>query len=168
MLKDDLILKMMEFDAGDPKRIQHFMKVYEFAHLIGVKEGLGAHTLYILDLAAILHDIGIHPAEEKYGRCDGKLQEQEGPAYAGQLLGSFPEVEAPDVERICYLIAHHHTYTDVDGMDYRILLEADFLVNAFEDNLSKEAIESFGNKVFKTGTGKSLLRTLYGVETAQA
>ena len=53
-------------------------------------------------------------------------------------------------------------------MDYRILLEADFLVNAFEDNLSKEAIESFGNKVFKTGTGKSLLRTLYGVETAQA
>ena len=74
MITDDLIVKMTEFNAGDPKRIQHFIKVYEFAHVIGAKEGLDENTLRILDIASVMHDIGIRPSEEKYGRCDGKLQ----------------------------------------------------------------------------------------------
>ena len=90
MIKEDLIVKMTEFNAGDPKRIQHFLKVYEFAHVIGIREGLDPETLHILEMAAILHDIGIRPSEEKYGRCDGKLQEQEGPAYAKEILAQFP------------------------------------------------------------------------------
>ena len=42
-------------------------------------------------------------------------------------------------KRVQYLIAHHHTYDHVDGIDYQILIEADFLVNIMEDHLSKEA-----------------------------
>lgn len=52
MFAEDLILKMVEFNEGDPKRIQHFMKVYEFAHVIGVKENLDENTLFILDDAS--------------------------------------------------------------------------------------------------------------------
>lgn len=58
MLNEKIILKMVEFDANDPKRIQHFLKVYQFAHLIGVEEGLPVETLKILDAASILHDNG--------------------------------------------------------------------------------------------------------------
>ena len=118
---DKLMERMIEFDSGDPKRIQHFIKVHSFAHQIGVGERLDAHTQEILEAAAIVHDIGIHPAEAKYGRCDGKLQEQEGPAPAGEMLKELDFTET-DIERICYLIAHHHTYENVEGMDYRILL----------------------------------------------
>ena len=114
-------------------------------------------------MAAILHDIGIRPSEEKYGRCDGKLQEQEGPAYAKEILAQFPEVTAAETDRICYLIAHHHTYENVDGLDYRILLEADFLVNALEDDLPKEAIRKCRENVFETETGVYLLNTMFGV-----
>ena len=32
-------------------------------------------------------------------------------------------------ERVAYLIGHHHTYDKIEGMDYQILVEADFLVN---------------------------------------
>ena len=32
---DQLLLKMMEYDSQDAKRIQHFIKVHEFARLIG-------------------------------------------------------------------------------------------------------------------------------------
>lgn len=163
MINEELIIKMVEFNAGDPKRIQHFIKVYEFAHLIGLKEQLKEEELRILDMAAILHDIGIKPSEIKYGRCDGKLQEQEGPAYAKQLLAEFPEVRADEVERISYLIGHHHTYDQVDGLDYRILLEADFLVNAMEDNLHKDAIMAFRDRVFRTKTGLHLLNTMFGL-----
>ena len=62
-----LIEKMMEYYAGDPKRVQHFLKVYEFAKLIGESEELEPEKLHILRTAAIVHDIGIKISEEKYG-----------------------------------------------------------------------------------------------------
>jgi hypothetical protein len=65
------------------------------------------------------------------------------------------------IERVCFLVAHHHTYTDIDGTDYQILIEADFIVNAYEDELSHEAIENAINKLFKTEAGKYYLRTMY-------
>ena len=163
MINDELIIKMTEFNAGDPKRIQHFIKVFEFAHVIGVEEQLEEQQLHILDMAAIMHDIGIRPSEEKYGRCDGKLQEQEGPFYAREMLSKFSEVTEGETDRICYLIAHHHTYDNVDGLDYRLLLEADFLVNAMEDDLPKDAIITFRDKVFETNTGLHLIDTMFGL-----
>lgn len=163
MITEDLIIKMTEFNDGDPKRIQHLIKVFEFAHIIGMKEGLDEETLKILDMASIMHDIGIRPSEEKYGKCNGKLQEQEGPAYAREMLSEFSGVSAEEVERVCYLIAHHHTYENVEGLDYRILLEADFLVNAMEDELDKEAIINFRDKVFETKTGIHLINTMFGL-----
>ena len=161
MINEKLILKMTDFNKGDAKRIQHFVKVYEFAHTIGVLENLDGGVQKILDIAAILHDIGIRPSEEKYGRCDGKLQEQEGPAYAKKMLEEFPEITKEETDRVLFLIGHHHTYTGVDGADYRILLEADFLVNAFEDGLDKESICAFKKNVFRTRTGIELLNKMF-------
>lgn len=55
-----------------------------------------------------------------------------------------------------YLVGHHHTYKDIDGLDYQILVEADFLVNYFEDGLDKEHIKKSAEKIFKTETGKKI------------
>lgn len=63
---------MIEFYRGDPARIQHFVKVHSFAKLIGEEEHLEEKTLYILEAAAYVHDIGIRPAEQKYGHENGK------------------------------------------------------------------------------------------------
>ena len=67
---------------------------------------------------------------EKYGKCDGKLQEQEGPIVAQKMLSQLG-FENYMVERICFLIGHHHTYDNIDGLDYQALVEADFLVNLY-------------------------------------
>lgn len=160
MVLDDLTMKMIDFDHGDPERIQHFIKVHAFSKLIGEAEGLDDHTLFVLEAASLLHDIGIHVALEKYGHQNGKLQEQEGPAPAREICSSLGFEEA-DMDRICYLIAHHHTYTNVDGIDYRILLEADFLVNAYEEHISKEAIEQAKERIFETQTGKAILEAMF-------
>lgn len=160
-----LIRLMMTYDKKDAKRIQHFIKVHSFAKIIGVGENLNAETLYTLELAAIVHDIGIRPAEEKYGRCDGKLQEQEGPTPAREMLSSLSI--APDViDRVCYLVAHHHTYENVDGTDYRILLEADALVNLYEDNSPRCAIDAMLKNVFRTETGTRICREMFFGEDA--
>lgn len=155
-----LTMSAIEYDKGDPKRIQHFIKVHAFAKLIGEREGLSAEQLNILESAAVLHDIGIHNCEKKYGSCSGKYQETEGVPVAKELLS---QLGADDsfTEQVCFLIAHHHTYEGVDRGEWQILLEADLLVNAYEDGLSAEAVMTAGKKLFATETGKRLLSEMY-------
>ena len=81
-----LHMAMIGLYHGDAKRIQHFCKVHSYAKLIAEMENVDAKTLFILETAALTHDIGIHLCEEKYGNCNGKLQEKEGPAIAEKLL----------------------------------------------------------------------------------
>ncbi len=61
-----LIFSMVDYYAGDPKRIQHFLKVHSFAKLIGMQEGLDGTVLQTLEAAAVVHDIGIKPAEKSF------------------------------------------------------------------------------------------------------
>ncbi len=157
-----LLNAMIAYDGGDAKRIQHFIKVYSFAKMIGEQEGLDEMTQYILETAAIVHDIGIKPAEAKYGSCAGRLQEQEGPPEAEKMLGEL-SYESSVVERVSYLVGHHHTYTNVEGMDYQILLEADFLVNLQEEGSDREAVRTALKKIFNTSTGERLCRLMFGV-----
>ena len=160
----EVVRRMVLFDKGDARRIQHFLKVYMFAALIGKMEGLPPEQQEVLEIAAILHDIGIIPAEKKYGFNNGKLQEQEGPAYARSLLQEAGGYQPELIDRVCFLIAHHHTYEGVDGPDWQILLEADFLVNSFEKNMPEEAIKKMRSRVFKTGSGITMLNNQYGYD----
>ena len=157
---EKLLTAMMEYDHGDVPRIQHFVKVYEFARMIGLMEGLDAKTQFTLESAAVVHDIGIHISEQKYGSSSGKYQELEGPTEAKKLLDEL-EWPADVTERVCYLVGHHHTYHDMDGMDYQILVEADFLVNLFEDKVSPEGCKNAYHKIFRTESGKRLYQTMY-------
>lgn len=159
-LINELHLKMIDFNSGDPQRIQHFSKVHSYAKLIGECENLDPQTQYILELSALTHDIGIRPGEEKFGRCDGKIQEEIGPDYAkGMMLElGFEDFQ---IDRVCYLIAHHHSYTNIVGIDYQILVEADFLVNFFEANMGKETVEKTIKNIFKTKTGIKLCKTMF-------
>ena len=157
-----LILDMINYYSGDARRIQHFLKVHAFAKLIGETEKLDGEALLTLEAAAVVHDIGIKPAEEKYGSSSGKLQEKEGPAPARSMLRSNGFRENT-VERVCFLVGHHHTYYGIDGMDYQILVEADFLVNLYEDGAVKGTAMSAYDKIFKTETGKSICKKMFGI-----
>lgn len=161
-MTDELIIRTTEFFRGDARRIQHFMKVYTYAALIGRMEGLDDDTMRVLEAAAVVHDTGIKKAEELYGYNNGKLQEQYGPEAADALLKECG-YGLKDRERVCYLVAHHHTYTGMDGADYRILVEADFLVNMYEDDADINAVNTAYDKIFTTESGKMICRTMYGL-----
>ena len=153
---DSLLLDLADYEKGQPKHLQHLVKVHAFARLIGHAEQLEASTQFVLELAALVHDVGINPSRAKYNSSAGRYQQIEGPPVARQLLLRY--ALAPDVvDRVCYLVAHHHTYTDIDGLDLRILIEADFLVNLYEDNSSREAAQAALDRCFTTPTGRRLL-----------
>ena len=158
---------MIRYDQGDPMRIHHFLKVHAFAALIGREEGLDERTQFILETAALVHDIGIRPAEEKFGKHDGPIQEREGVEPARQLLRGIG-VEEAVAERIAFLVGHHHTLTGVDGIDWQILLEADFLVNSQEKAMPLGAIRRAEETFFRTESGRKLLHAQYpGLDEAE-
>jgi putative nucleotidyltransferase with HDIG domain len=82
-MKDKLIQKMKDVFGEDQKRIGHALAVLKYAEQIQSVEG-GDAT--VVTAAAILHDIGIHQAEQKYGSPAGKYQEIEGPPIANKIL----------------------------------------------------------------------------------
>ena len=107
----------------------------------------------------IKHDIACPLCREKYGNTNGKYQEQEGIPLVRAFLsdtGLSPE----QIERVAYLVGHHHTYINVDGADYQILLEADYIANASENSFSRQSIETFLRRVTKTESGIRLARSV--------
>lgn len=158
-----LALAMIDYNNGDPKRIQHTTKVHAYASMIGRIEGLDEETLFILESAALVHDIGIRASEQKYGHQNGKLQEQEGPAVAREILTRIGGYSERQIERICWLVGHHHTYHVCEDLDYQILIEADFIVNLYEDNESPHAIRAVRKNIFRTGSGTKMLETMFGI-----
>jgi HD superfamily phosphodiesterase len=155
-----VLLSMIQYFGTDGRRINHALKVYGFASTICRNENLNQHEIEVIEIAAILHDIGIPEAEKKYGSCIGKYQELEGPPIARDILKTL-KIKPETIERVCYLIGHHHTYTKIDGIDFQILIEADFLVNIFEDAMPENQVKSIKNKYFKTTTGIAVLETIF-------
>ncbi len=159
---DSLFMEMIRFDAADPHRIQHFTKVHAYARLIAEMEDVPEDVLFTLEAAAYVHDIGIRLAMERYGFQNGSLQEQLGPPAAEEMLRGLGFGEET-VRRVSYLVGHHHTYTDINGVDYQILVEADFLVNLHEKNEKSDAVRSVRERIFRTKTGTEILETMFGI-----
>lgn len=160
MLTASVMEKMIACSKGNLHDIDHFLKVWALAKTIGEQEGLDAHTQELLELAAIVHDIACPLCREKYGDTNGKHQERESPPLVESFFAPLP-VDPADVERISWVVGHHHTYTNVDGLDHQILLEADFLVNADESGYARAAIETARSQIFQTVSGIRLLDAMY-------
>ncbi len=147
-----LLLELTETNKHDPRRINHGFKVYCIAKLIAYMEDLDTRTSTIIEAAAILHDIAIRFVETNYISSSGKRQEEYGSIIARPILESVSK-DNEFIERVLFLIAHHHTYEDISGIDYQILIEADFIVNVDEGNITLKAFLNAREKFFKTSSG---------------
>lgn len=150
-----LKMDMIQYNSHDQKRINHALKVYSYAKMIGEMEALSEEEMLCLEAASVLHDIGIKECERKYNNCNGFLQQIEGPSIANEILSNY-DLKPETAGRILYLIAHHHTYRNVFGLDYQILLEADLIVNAQEKYITEYAFRNAVARLFATETGKAI------------
>ncbi len=157
---EKITAKMISYPDGKRHDVAHFLKVFAYAQTIGRLEELDKKTQFTLEVAAVVHDIACPFCRKKYGSAAGHLQEEESEALLRPFLAEF-DLPEDTLERVIYLICHHHTYTNVDGADYQILLEADFLVNADESNADAETIRNFREKVFRTKSGIQMLDDIY-------
>lgn len=152
--------EMIKYFNNDVRRINHALKVHSFCQTICCLEQLNEREQLIVNLSGILHDIGIKEAERKYNSSSGPYQEKEGPAIAKQIMKKYA-VDEEIIERVCHIVGHHHSYNKIDGKDFQILVEADFLVNIYEDEMDKASVSSIRSKYFKTRTGIEVLEHMY-------
>lgn len=162
MTSAQIMEKMIAFSAGNLHDIEHFIRVWTFAKTIGVLEHMDPEELFVLEVAAITHDIACPLCREKYGDTGGKHQEQEGMPLVEAFLGD-TGMSPPQIQRVKYLVGHHHTYTDIRGLDYQILVEADYIANAAENGYGMDNIRRFTDRYFKTDTGKRLIESVFRV-----
>jgi HD superfamily phosphodiesterase len=158
-IKDKLIHDMELIFGDDSRRIDHARKVMARVQEI-LKEEEG--DWHILMPASILHDIGIKVAEEKYGSSAGHLQEKEGPGVARKLLLRLG-LRMEDVDEICEIIAHHHTPGIVDSSNFRILFDADTIVNIGEnaEKNNTDALRKIIGETLLTETGRKIAEHTY-------
>lgn len=154
---------MIEYFKNDVRRINHSLKVFSFAQIIAQKHELDIRSKEIIYFSALLHDIGIKEAEKKYNSSAGKYQEIEGPKIAKIILLDL-DIPVEIINRVCFIIGSHHSYDKIDGIDFQILVEADFLVNIFEDDMSLDSVKNIDKRIFKTEEGKRLIKIMYLTE----
>lgn len=158
-IKQKLIRELEDYFGNDTKRVNHAKNVLNFAEEI-LKQERG--EWHIVIPAGVLHDIGIKIAEKKYGSSAGHYQEKEGPEIARNILLRIG-LKKEEIAEICEIIAHHHSPGKVDTLNFRILYDADCLVNLKDeiDTGDRAKLREIIDKVFLTTTGKEIAQRIY-------
>ena len=158
-LRQTLIDEMKHVFGSDQPRISHSLTVLDYAEQILAHE---PGDVLIVAAAAILHDIGIHQAQKKHSSSAGKWQEIEGPPIARDILTKLG-MPSELIKHICDIIANHHSAANIDTPEFRIIWDADWLVNlpGQSSGASREKLADLIANIFKTPTGRRLAEELF-------
>ncbi len=159
ILENKIIDNMKQYFENDKKYIDHALKVLSYTKELLKQEKGDSQIVFT---TAILHDIGIKLCKKKYNSTGGQLQEIEGPPIARKILKEL-EVDSKIIDEVCDIIASHHSPGEINTLNFKIMWDADWLVNLEDeyDIKNKEKLEKVINKIFLTKTGKNLGKSIY-------
>lgn len=160
--REKYIEELKRHFGSDQRRINHALNVLNYAESIMAGEKVNERERRVVIISALLHDVGIKIAEQKYNSAAGKYQEIEGPPIVREIMGRYHEV-GDMIERVTYIIGGHHTPSKNNGLDFQIIWEADLLVNIEEEGLDNdvEKLRSIIAKNFQTTTGIRIAKERY-------
>jgi HD superfamily phosphohydrolase YqeK len=161
LLIDRVAVAMKKYFENDFKRIGHATRVARYAEQImgaRAEDEEPAHRAVVL-IAAYLHDIGIKEAERKFHSSSSKYQHQEGPPVARVILTEL-EAEPGLVDEICDIVGHHHNPCDEETVNFKVLYDADLIVNLEEKQkespTNQERLQKIIKKSFLTPGGRAV------------
>ena len=80
-------------------------------------------------------------------KATGKYQESEGPAIAEEIMKKY-DISTEVLEHVCKIIANHHSAKEIDTIEFRVIWDADWLVNIPADfpDASEEELQEIIDK----------------------
>ena len=161
IIKEKAACEMRRYFGNDRKRIQHAEKVASYAEHIGAQEHC---DMAVVMAAAYLHDIGIREAEKRYNSTAARYQEELGPRIAREILQSIG-ADRRIIEEAAEIIGHHHHPRPEETMNFKVLYDADLIVNLQEGDMEKprdpEKLELFIDTKFLTEAGKRAAKEIF-------
>lgn len=158
LFRDKVAIAMRKYFGTDTRRIKHAEQVTSFAEEIGKLE---KGNMAVIVAAGYLHDIGIREAERKFNSSAPKYQHSEGPPVARELLTGLKADDAL-IDEVCDIIAHHHLPGENESINFRVLYDADLIVNLDEKYQEHaptgERLETVLNKSFLTPSGRRVAK----------
>jgi putative nucleotidyltransferase with HDIG domain len=154
LLKEKIETEIKKYFGADFKRVSHALNVARYADKIGKKEG---GNMAVVMASAYLHDIGIPEAEKKYKSAAAKHHEVIGSPIAKNILS---KLNAPDnlIKEVRDIIERHHTPLKEETLNFKILYDADLIVNLEEKNkkepIDYQKLQKTADKLFFTKAGK--------------
>ena len=148
------------FAATDMSQIGHTEAVHNFAQLLGKLEGYDEHRQAIIEISALLHDIGCPNAKEKYGNTNAPNQEKEGKPKAAELLAKY-DITAEDKALIADVVGVHHHIKQLQEMGFELLAEADLIVNLLEGYYKMEQAQNLYETCVTSVSGKELFKNMF-------
>lgn len=153
--KEVLLRAMDEYFGTDQKRRGHARMATAFAEKL-LKEPESAEADPNLVMAAVvLHDIGIKNAEAKHGSSSAEFQELEGPPVAREILERLGYPQG-FVNEVCGIIGRHHHPGLDEGVNFRIVYDADLFTNLKESGREPGALSESERGLFLSAAGQRL------------
>jgi HD superfamily phosphodiesterase len=158
-LKRQLLEALEEHFGADQPRIRHAQAVLAEAESLASREAADWH---IVVPAALLHDIGIKAAEQKYGSAEPRYQEQEGPPLARAVLMRLG-LQLAEVEEVCDIVGRHHSPRPQESANFKVVYDADSLVNLGEAVAGRTSaeLEALVRDRFLTAAGRDRAEKLF-------
>ncbi|MFC1637058.1 HD domain-containing protein [Planctomycetota bacterium] len=159
IIRQKLIDEVKKVFGTDEKWTKHVLAVLDYAEQIQSTEG---GDPLVVKAVAILHDIGIHRAELKDNPSVEKKQEIESSSIAEEILKRH-DIPHETIEHICRIIANHHCDKNIDTIEFRILWDANRLVNISElyRGADREKLAEIIDKTFRTHEGRRIATELF-------
>ncbi|MFW6006652.1 MAG: HD domain-containing protein [Halanaerobiales bacterium] len=160
MHKKKLMAEMEKYYGEDENRINHTRRVLSYAEKIMANSKNLDFDREIVVYTAILHDVGIPIAEEKYGSAVGKYQEREGPPIARNIMEGCNVAESV-IKEVCEIIANHHSPGVIDTDNFKVFYDADWLVNLpaeYDLPENRKETKNIIDKIYFTEAAKEIAR----------
>ena len=155
--------KMMElFAAEDPAQIAHTQSVHDYTRVLAARSGCAERRIALLELAAILHDIGCPASRAKYGDSKPPHLVEEGARIVAEWLRECPELNDDEKKFIEEAVGSHHQFEAAKRLGFEPLFEADLAVNLLEGYYPRERAGELCEKLVTTAAGRELFHLLFG------
>lgn len=163
LLKERVAVEMRRYFGTDTRRVDHATKVARLVKEIGAmimdRADNDDFNPAVAGIVGYLHDIGIREAETKFASASPQYQHQEGPPVARQILTTLGANEGI-IEEVCDIIGHHHTPRSEETINFKVLYDADLIVNLEEQQQEspspQEHLAKIVNSSFLTEEGAEI------------